>query len=407
MGGFENALCNKKSPDLVARAIRNAICANRFARIIRNWNPYFYSASGRFARITRISGSRESPDSRESCESIRANHATNSPETPPENTLVFCQGRFEAFQDQKPWQLETWQDSALFAPPGNWASFSTSWGDFLSKLHRKPGEKQGKHPLESIPKKNPVETAPRNCRFLSLVVVERVLSLFHAFFMAPLPGWTPEKMPFRPMAWNLAKIALSGPKKPWQPQRRIPCIHRAFLKGGGDLNPGERHSRDTRDDGTVTFCALRAATVLSRHCRADFGRPLTKKVMSHSRDGSGVTAPLRTRHCTSHPGVEYPPFRYPPFKSPRIQGSALQSRFLSKSDSTVGMEGWNPQLCGCLLCICACKCCYITSDFGRNPDRTAEPWMHGTALHRRDRIWRDFLHWIFRYFLRILGGSSY
>ena len=27
--------------------------------------------------------------------------------------------------------------------------------------------------------------------------------------------------------------------------------------------------------------------------------------------------------------------------------------------------------------------------------------------HRRDRIWRDFLHWIFRYFLHILGASSY
>ena len=69
--------------------------------------------------------------------------------------------------------------------------------------------------------------------------------------------------------------------------------YRAFLKGG-DLNPGERHSRDTRDDGTVTLCTLRAATVLSRDCRADFGRPLTKKVMSHSRDGPGVTAPSRT-----------------------------------------------------------------------------------------------------------------
>ena len=62
----------------MARAIRrNAIRANRFARIIRNWNPYFYSANRpirtnhsnfRFARITRYS--------RESCESIRANHAT-------------------------------------------------------------------------------------------------------------------------------------------------------------------------------------------------------------------------------------------------------------------------------------------------------------------------------------------
>ena len=85
-------------------------------------------------------------------------------------------------------------------------------------------------------------------------------------------------------------------------------INRAFLKGG-DLNPGERHSRDTRDDGTVTLCTLRAATVLSRDCRADFGRPLTKKVMSHSRDGHGAIA---DKHCTSHRGVESPPFRYPP-----------------------------------------------------------------------------------------------
>ena len=64
----------------MARAIRNAIRANRFAWIIRNWNPYFYSASGRFARITRISDdSHRSRDSRRySCESIRANHATKA-----------------------------------------------------------------------------------------------------------------------------------------------------------------------------------------------------------------------------------------------------------------------------------------------------------------------------------------
>ena len=67
--------CTYRVSDLVARAIRNAIRANRFARVIRNCT-YFYSASGRFARIARISDSRESPDSRESCESIRANHAT-------------------------------------------------------------------------------------------------------------------------------------------------------------------------------------------------------------------------------------------------------------------------------------------------------------------------------------------
>ena len=54
----------------------------------------------------------------------------------------------------------------------------------------------------------------------------------------------------------------------------------------------------------MTLCILRTATVLSRNCGADFGRPLTKKVISHSRDGLGVTAPLRTnmntvfeRHC--------------------------------------------------------------------------------------------------------------
>ena len=60
---------------------------------------------------------------------------------------------------------------------------------------------------------------------------------------------------------------------------------------GGKLNLGERHPRDTRDDGTVTLCTLRAATVLSRDCREDFGRPLT---MTHSRDGPGVTPPSRT-----------------------------------------------------------------------------------------------------------------
>ena len=39
----------------MARAIRKAIRANRFARIIRNLKPlFFYSASRRFARITRI-----------------------------------------------------------------------------------------------------------------------------------------------------------------------------------------------------------------------------------------------------------------------------------------------------------------------------------------------------------------
>ena len=42
-------------------------------------------------------------------------------------------------------------------------------------------EKMEKNPLENICK-NPMETAPRNCRFLSLVVVKRVLSIICLVF---------------------------------------------------------------------------------------------------------------------------------------------------------------------------------------------------------------------------------
>ena len=56
------------------------------------------------------------------------------------------------------------------------AIFSTIWGDFRTKLHRKPGEK-GKN-IHWRKQKNSVEKLPRNCRFLSLVAVERVLTKF-------------------------------------------------------------------------------------------------------------------------------------------------------------------------------------------------------------------------------------
>ena len=92
---------------------------------------------------------------------------------------------------------------------------------------------------------------------------------------------------------------------------------------GGDLNPGKRHSRDTRDDGTVMLCTLRAAIVLSRDCRADFGRPLPKKVMSHSRDGPGVTAPSR-KDIVPLTGVWNPP----PLPSPPLEKSPTNLRFL-------------------------------------------------------------------------------
>ena len=62
----------------------------------------------------------------------------------------------------------------------------------------------------------------------------------------------------------------------------------------------------------MTLCTLRAATVLSRDCRADFGRPLTKKAMSHSRDGPGVTAPLRINIVPLAGVWNPPPLPLPP-----------------------------------------------------------------------------------------------
>ena len=78
---------------------------------------------------------------------------------------------------------------------------------------------------------------------------------------------------------NVTSINLGAP---------FPTRHWAIFQGG-DLNLVERHARVTRDDGTVTLCTLRAATLLShtRNCCADCGRPLTlsKEVMSHSLGG--------------------------------------------------------------------------------------------------------------------------
>ena len=64
---------------------------------------------------------------------------------------------------------------------------------------------------------------------------------------------------------------------------------------------------------------------------------------------------------------------------------------------------WNPGICS-------------ISQFGKNIVRQFSWDCPGAFLgnqgrknhdsHRRDRIWRDFLHWIFRYFLQILGGLT-
>ena len=73
----------------------------------------------------------------------------------------------------------------------------------------------------------------------------------------------------------------------------------------------------------MTLCTLRAATVLSRDCRADFGRPLTKKVTSHSRDGPGVTAPLRTNIVPLTGVWNPPPLPLPPLKKSPIKYCSL------------------------------------------------------------------------------------
>ena len=80
----------------------------------------------------------------------------------------------------------------------------------------------------------------------------------------------------------------------------VECTMRCvlLLEFGGPSCP-EKLSR------TFLLC-LCAATVLSRNCCADFGRPLAKKVMSHSRDGLVFTAPL-PKNIVPLTGVWNPP----------------------------------------------------------------------------------------------------
>ena len=81
------------------------------------------------------------------------------------NSILWLRRPATVFGTEKPWQPETWQESKLFSLPGNRAIFSTFWGDFLTKLHSKPGEK-GKDSTGENSTKNPVETAPRSCRWI-------------------------------------------------------------------------------------------------------------------------------------------------------------------------------------------------------------------------------------------------
>ena len=75
---------------------------------------------------------------------------------------------------------------------------------------------------------------------------------------------------------------------------------------GGDVNTGERHSRVTRHDGTLTLCTL--------YCHA---------TVEHWHDGPDVTAPMPTNHCTSRLGVESPP---PPSVSPPVETARCKGK---------------------------------------------------------------------------------
>ena len=88
----------------------------------------------------------------------------------------------------------------------------------------------------------------------------------------------------------------------------LPCFHVV----------SHQHRWDTPcDDGTVTLCALRAATALSRNSWADFGRPLPKRwcrtrvTVRMSRHHRGQTLYL-SRRC----GI--PPLPLPPLKKSPI-----------------------------------------------------------------------------------------
>ena len=97
----------------------------------------------------------------------------------------------------------------------------------------------------------------------------------------------------------------------------------AALDLNGDTNPGEWHSRATRDGCMVTLCALRAATVLSCVCCADFCSSVNKdgdaalawKGDVALAERSGCHGTTTDKHCTSH-GTPPP---LPPSKAPILR----------------------------------------------------------------------------------------
>ena len=122
---------------------------------------------------------------------------------------------------KKPWQPETWQDFRRFSPPGIRAISSTFWSKFTQKTWRKGKNSTGAN------SKTTMETAPLNCRVLSLSVVECVLTIVLTFF----PGFLTCVF----VQWNvrcgrkhhkLCQRRLSGPHpKSKHPVFGLPHLH--------------------------------------------------------------------------------------------------------------------------------------------------------------------------------------
>ena len=104
----------------------------------------------------------------------------------------------------------------IFSPRGNQDIFSTFWGDFLTKLHKTLGEKEEKIRRR---KKKTAETAPRNCRFLSLVLGERALILaWPPLFNSQVES---QSAPPSPRTSHLFPLALNS-------RRKIRYVHQAL-----------------------------------------------------------------------------------------------------------------------------------------------------------------------------------
>ena len=81
-------------------------------------------------------------------------------------------------------------------------------GRCTHKMRQKTVEK-GKHPVEKIQKMNPVKTERQNCRFLSLVMVERVRSLVVFSLPGPRPHERANPSP-APSALRWAKSPITN-----------------------------------------------------------------------------------------------------------------------------------------------------------------------------------------------------